>query len=68
MSFLITHVFTGHLFIFIFIERILKNDVLSLAIKLELFALMFRRKYQLNEKKPVLNKIITISTVYLVTV
>lgn len=66
--FLIPHVLTGHLFSFIFIERIPQNDILSLAFKLELFVLMFRHKYQLSAKKSVLNKIITISIVYLVTV
>lgn len=62
-------VLTGHLSIFVAVdERIYKNDTLSLAFKLELFAFVLRHRDQLNEKKSVLSKIITTSRVYLVTV
>lgn len=48
----------GYLLIFIFVERMCKNDILSLAFKLELFPLIGKRRYQLSKKKSVLSKII----------
>lgn len=54
-------VLTGLLFIFTLSERIYKDDILSLAFRLELFLLMFRSRYQLSEKKSVLSKKFTAS-------
>jgi hypothetical protein len=58
----------GYLLIFIYVERIHENDILSLAFKLELFLLMSKHRYQLSRKKSIWSEMVTASTVCLLDV